>query len=239
MRERVQPRWARWCGRRPTPAPTASPSTSIRASPPPRDPRPVPPCPSAAVPGRRARDRRHADPDDPFWSLTITTRQIDLLATVDTLRRFGADVGTLKSSVTRLKTEPGSKLLKQLVPAIAQVHELTDRTLEQLTVLGLAEAVAVNPLDATGFSGEPLRVAATYWRIVDRRHFCHHPHSAAGGCLGSKTFCGALADGAEWAAGTNRAARAADRVKRTTEPFPRALVVLSVAADPYDALGKP
>ncbi|MFF5474829.1 hypothetical protein [Streptomyces achromogenes] len=151
-------------------------------------PRVLPP-PSPAV---GARYRHHADPDDPFWSLTITTRQIDFLATVDTLRRFGAGVGTLKSSVTRLKTEPGSKLLKQLVPAIAQVHELTDRTLEQLTVLDLAEAVAVNPLGATGFSGEPLRVAATYWRIVDRRPFCHHPHSAAGGCLGSKTFCGAL-----------------------------------------------
>ncbi|MFI9423416.1 hypothetical protein ACIG54_07595 [Streptomyces achromogenes] len=76
-------------------------------------------------------------------------------------------------------------MLKQLVPAIAQVHELTGRTLRQLTVLDgsqytvvpgsrtslktlstvveaaclaaldLAEAVADNPLEAAGFSGEP------------------------------------------------------------------------------------
>ncbi|MGW1601249.1 hypothetical protein, partial [Streptomyces eurythermus] len=76
-------------------------------------------------------------------------------------------------------------MLKQLVPAIARVHELTGRTLHQLTVLDgsqytavpgsrtslktlstvveaaclaaldLAEAVADNPLEAAGFAGEP------------------------------------------------------------------------------------
>ncbi|MFF5438880.1 hypothetical protein [Streptomyces achromogenes] len=81
-------------------------------------------------------------------------------------------------------------MLKQLVPAIAHVHELTGRTLQQLTLLdgsqytvvpgsrvslkclsttveaacmsalSLAGAVADSPLDAAGFSGDPALDAA-------------------------------------------------------------------------------
>ncbi|BCM71240.1 hypothetical protein EASAB2608_06574 [Streptomyces sp. EAS-AB2608] len=101
------------------------------------------------------------------------------------MRRLSADFETLKAKVTALKTEPGSETLQQLIPVIAQVHELTGRTLQQLAdldgsqytvvpgsraslkslstvveaaclaALDLAEAVADNPLDAASFTGGP------------------------------------------------------------------------------------
>ncbi|MGW2721052.1 hypothetical protein [Streptomyces sp. NPDC001492] len=104
---------------------------------------------------------------------------------VDHLRQLGAEFGALKTSVSTLKAQPGSEMLKQLAPKIAQVHELIGRTLMRLAALDgsqytlvpgsrpalealssvveaasvaaldLASAVADNPLEGTVFAGSP------------------------------------------------------------------------------------
>ncbi|MDF3140893.1 MULTISPECIES: hypothetical protein [unclassified Streptomyces] len=104
---------------------------------------------------------------------------------VDHLRKLGADFNALKTSVSTLKAQPGSEMLKQLAPKIAQAHELTGRALGRLAALDgsqytavpgsratlealssvvesasvaaldLASAVADNPLEGTAFAGGP------------------------------------------------------------------------------------
>lgn len=91
----------------------------------------------------------------------------------------------MKTSVSTLKAQLGSEMLKQLTPKIAQVHELTGRTLVRLAALDnsqytlvpgssftlealssvvetasiaaldLARAVADNPLEGAAFAGGP------------------------------------------------------------------------------------
>ncbi|KUO04625.1 hypothetical protein [Streptomyces caeruleatus] len=104
---------------------------------------------------------------------------------VDHLRQLAADFDALKNSVTALNVQPGSALLQHLAPKIAQVHELTGRTLVRLAslngsqytvvpgsrtslkalagvvesassaALDRAHAVTDNPLDAAGSAGGP------------------------------------------------------------------------------------
>ncbi|MEU9734467.1 hypothetical protein [Streptomyces sp. NPDC048002] len=91
----------------------------------------------------------------------------------------------MKTNVSTLKAQPGSEMLEQLTPKIAQVHELTGRVLVRLSALngsqytlvpgsrstldalgsvveaaslaalGLSSAVADNPLEGAAFAGGP------------------------------------------------------------------------------------
>ncbi|MGW2051629.1 hypothetical protein ACWCPF_41820 [Streptomyces sp. NPDC001858] len=102
---------------------------------------------------------------------------------VDQLRRLGTEFDVLKTSVSALKAQLGSETLEQLAPKIAQVHELTGRTLVRLAALDgsqytvvpgsrsaldmlssvvesasiaaldLASAVKSNPLEGAAFAG--------------------------------------------------------------------------------------